>query len=681
MHKALSFRLGSRIMRSLLLSFALLALVWGASTPSLAQIGKPWAWGYNGYGQFGDGTNTTNITPVHSIGVTNVVQVSGGYLHSLFLKSNGTVWGSGYNAYGELGNGTTTAALTPVQATGLTGIVQVSAGFYYSLAVKKDGTVWGWGYNSYGELGDGASSTSLPVQVLGVTNVVQAAAGVYHSLFLKSDGTVWACGYNEVGELGNSTLISSTTPVQVSGLTNVVQVAAGLYHSLAVKADGTVWAWGNNGNGELGDGTFDNKGTPVQVTGLTGAVQVSAGYNYSLALISDGTAWGWGINNAGQLGDGTGVGATTPVQVSGLFGAVQVSGTYYHSLAVKSDGTIWSWGYNGFGALGDGTYTSAYAPVQVTGLNGQTNAATAYSHSVSVQAYVLTTSVSPSGLTQAYGKPITVMATLKNSSLGGIVINRALTFTLDGSVVGVAYTNAAGRASMVVPSPLNYGAGAHTFIAAFAGGSLYKASTGTGTLTITKADSAISVAAVSGAPGNSKYLYASLKRKTDNIVLSGRTLTFKVDGNAIGTAVTDGKGKAALLYKLGETYGIGAHVLTAEYAGDANHNTSTGTGTLTVVQSATKLTISSVSGKVGAMVLMKGKLVRTTDTTLLNAKTIRFEIDGVEVGSAVTASGIAPLSFTIPNTLTVGVHTLKALFDGDVFYSATGSVGATLTVK
>ena len=452
---------------------------------------------------------------------------------------------------------------------------------------------------------------------------------------------IYAWGLNSSGQLGNGTTTDSYTPVQTSNLTGILQVSAGSTHSLALKSDGTVWAWGNNGNGELGDGTFDNKGTPVQVTGLTGAVQVSAGYNYSLALRSDGTAWGWGINNAGQLGDGTGVGATTPVQVSGLFGAVQVSGTYYHSLAVRSDGTIWSWGYNGFGALGDGTYNSAYTPVQVAGLNGQTNAATAYSHSVSVQAYVLTTSVSPSGLTQAYGKPITLMATLKNSSLGGIVINRALTFTLDGGVVGVAYTNAAGRASMVVSSPLNYGVGAHTFTAAFAGESLYKASTGTGTLTITKADSAISIAAVSGAPGNSKYLYASLKRKTDNIVLSGRTLTFKINGNVIGTAVTDGKGKAALLYKLGETYGIGAHTLTAEYAGDANHNASTGAGTLTVVQSGTKLTISSVSGKVGATVLMKGKLTRIADNALLNAKTIHFEIDGVEVGSAVTTYSVS----------------------------------------
>ena len=234
---------------------------------------------------------------------------------------------------------------------------------------------------------------------------------------------------------------------------------------------------------------------------------------------------------------------------------------------------------------------------------------------------------------------------------------------------------------MVVSSPLNYGVGAHTFVANFTADSLYKAATATGTLTIIKADSAISVTATSGAPGSSKYLYATLKRKTDNIVLSGRTLTFKINGNVIGTALTDGKGRAGLLYKFNETYAIGTHTLSADFAGDTSHNASTGLGTLTVVQSGTKLTISSVTGRVGATILMKGKLTRITDNALLNAKTIRFEIDGVEVGSAVTASGIAPLSFTIPNTLTVGVHTLKALFDGDVFYSATDSVGATLTVK
>ncbi|MCX6378837.1 MAG: Ig-like domain repeat protein, partial [Armatimonadetes bacterium] len=612
----------------------------------------------------------------------NVVQVSAGSLHSVALRSNGTVWAWGYNGYTQLGDGTYVDKATPFQVAGLTGVTQVSAGWYHSLALKNDGTVWAWGYNQYGTLGDGTNvAKASPVQVTGLTGVVQISAGYTTSLALKADGTAWAWGNNSYGQLGDGTFTDSNTPVKVSGLTNASQVSAGYLHSAALKSDGTAWSWGYNGYGQLGDGTTFLTNVPVQVSGLAGAVQIAAGLYHSVALKSDGTAWCWGSNGYGELGDGTGAASILPVQVLGLTGGVQVSAGYSDSLAVKSDGTVWTWGWNAYGQLGDGTVIGRIAPVQVSTVAGQTFASMGGYHGISVQAYVLTTSVSVSPLTQAYGKVITLSATLKNASLGGNLIGKPVAFTVDGVAVGTAATNASGRATVVVPSPLNYGVGAHTFTVAFTADSLYKAATATGALTITKADSAISVAATSGGPGNSKYLYASLKRKTDNKVLSGRTLAFKVDGNAIGTAVTDGKGRASLLYKFSETYAIGTHTLSADYAGDTSHNASTGAGTLAVVQSGTKLTVSSVTGRVGATILIKGKLTRITDNALLNAKAVRFEIDGVEVGSAVTASGIAPLSFTIPNTLTVGVHTLKALFDGDVFYSATDSVGATLTVK
>jgi len=48
--------------------------------------------------------------------------------HSLAVKADGTVWAWGYNAYGQLGDGTTTQRNTPVQVSGLTNVVAVEAG-------------------------------------------------------------------------------------------------------------------------------------------------------------------------------------------------------------------------------------------------------------------------------------------------------------------------------------------------------------------------------------------------------------------------------------------------------------------------------------------------------------------------------------------------------------------------
>ena len=130
-----------------------------------------------------------------------------------------------------------------------------------------------------------------------------------------------------------------------------------------------------------------------------------------------------------------------------------------------------------------------------------------------------------------------------------------------------------------------------------------------------------------------------------------------------------------------EAYAVGAHVLTAEYAGDTNHNAKIGTGTLTVVKASTALTSTSVAARVGVTVTLTGKLTRTTDAKLLAGQTLRFQIDGVDVGTATTDGvNVTTFSYTIPATLAVGAHTLTVIFDGSAFYLAKTAT-KTLTVN
>ena len=250
----------------------------------------------------------------------------------------GTIWAWGYNAYGELGNGTYgEGSDTPMQVSlpslpsGVT-ITNIAAGGEQSLALASNGTVWAWGYNGEGELGNGTygDGSDTPVQVSlpslpsGVT-ITNIATGGWNSLALASNGTVWAWGYNEDGELGNGTTLKSNIPVQVnlpSGVT-MTNIAAGDEHSLALASNGTVWAWGDNILGQLGNGTYgDGSDTPVQVSlpslpsGVT-ITNIAAGGDQSLALASNGRVWAWGDNSLGQLGNGTDGGySNIPVQVS-----------------------------------------------------------------------------------------------------------------------------------------------------------------------------------------------------------------------------------------------------------------------------------------------------------------------------------------------------------------------------
>ena len=74
--------------------------------------------------------------------------VAGGRDHSLAIEMNGTVWAWGWNHYGQVGDGTKANRLVPVRVPGLTGAVQVAAGANHSLARLSDGTAWAWGQNS-----------------------------------------------------------------------------------------------------------------------------------------------------------------------------------------------------------------------------------------------------------------------------------------------------------------------------------------------------------------------------------------------------------------------------------------------------------------------------------------------------------------------------------------------------
>ena len=368
---------------------------------ALSGDGHVWSWGANWSGQLGVGSTSGGIVvPVGTVGpggtgtLDNVVVVSGGYLHSLALLSDGTVRAWGTNESGQLGDNTIVDRSSPVQVVGpgggvLDNVVAVSAGDSHSLALLSDGTVRAWGANWAGQLGDNTNNdNSLPVQVVGpggvgfLDNVVAVSAGGGHSLALLSDGTVRAWGNNSSGQLGYG-MFNSSTPVQVVGydggefLDNVVSVSAGAYHSLALLSDGTVRAWGYNGDGQLGDGTGNSSSSPVRVVGFDGrgvlnnVVAVSAGSYHSLALLSDGTVRAWGYNGYGQLGDGTNNTRTSRVPVVGpgggvLDNVVAVSAGDSHSLALLSDGTVWAWGANGDGQLGDGTNSDRNVPAPIS---------------------------------------------------------------------------------------------------------------------------------------------------------------------------------------------------------------------------------------------------------------------------------------------------------------------------
>ena len=117
-----------------------IAVASGAThTLALSADGTVWAWGSNGWGELGNGTCTLagQEKPMPVSGLSHITAIAAGYGHSAALSSDGKVWTWGYNAYGELGDGTHMNQPVPIAVKGLTCAQAISAGECHSLALIR----------------------------------------------------------------------------------------------------------------------------------------------------------------------------------------------------------------------------------------------------------------------------------------------------------------------------------------------------------------------------------------------------------------------------------------------------------------------------------------------------------------------------------------------------------------
>ncbi|MBU1488131.1 choice-of-anchor D domain-containing protein, partial [bacterium] len=99
--------------------------------------GTPLAWGHNGSGQLGNGSNTDSNIPVTVSGISNAVAIAGGGYHTAALLSDGTLRTWGYNGSGQLGNGSNTDSNIPVTVSGISNAVAIAGGDYHTAAIAS----------------------------------------------------------------------------------------------------------------------------------------------------------------------------------------------------------------------------------------------------------------------------------------------------------------------------------------------------------------------------------------------------------------------------------------------------------------------------------------------------------------------------------------------------------------
>ena len=134
---------------------------------ALKMDGSLWSWGEPEFGELGvDRLSITQSGEIIKLGpykvMDDVVYISAQRRNAMAIKADGSLWSWGSNTFGQVGDGlVTTSSLffsntdndTPKKV--LDNVATVAVGNIHTLAVKTDGTLWAWGSQDSGQLGDG----------------------------------------------------------------------------------------------------------------------------------------------------------------------------------------------------------------------------------------------------------------------------------------------------------------------------------------------------------------------------------------------------------------------------------------------------------------------------------------------------------------------------------------------
>lgn len=192
------------------------------SSCTLVASGEVFCWG----GALGDPADRSRPTRVNGNAV-GVRSLSLGDLTPCALRLDGAVVCWGYNYYGQLGNGTAGVlggedGVTAEFVSNLSNVTDVSASNQHTCATKGNGELWCWGPNGLGALGNDCSA--LPCQqasdanlfsplpmLVPLSNTTTSAVGLGHTCAV-ADGAVYCWGDNRNGQLGNGEVGTGMNP-------------------------------------------------------------------------------------------------------------------------------------------------------------------------------------------------------------------------------------------------------------------------------------------------------------------------------------------------------------------------------------------------------------------------------------------------------------------------------------
>ncbi|KZX17210.1 beta strand repeat-containing protein [Methanobrevibacter filiformis] len=276
-----------------------------------------------------------------------------------------------------------------------------------------------------------------------------------------------------------------------------------------------------------------------------------------------------------------------------------------------------------------------------------------------------------------YGDKILIVANLTNQSYQPVP-SKTIKFYINKSndlvYMGSNITNGEGIANLEY---IINGTGNCTIFAVFEGTGLYTNSNSTTKLTFSPQTSALTVSNIAVTFNQSVALNATLTDSSNNSIVN-KSVGFYVDGEYIGSNVTDDSGIAVYYYALNNTGNFTYYGTFVDSEGNYESVNST-ESSVVVNQAQSMLNVFNVTATFNQSVALSTILTESANDSIVN-KSVGFYVDGEYIGSNITDdSGIAVYYYTPDNASNFTYYVVFVDSEGN--YESSNSTNITITVN
>ena len=287
----------------------------------------------------------------------------------------------------------------------------------------------------------------------------------------------------------------------------------------------------------------------------------------------------------------------------------------------------------------------------------------------------LTVNLAPASV--AYGTNTNVTATLLPAPPAGESVAFSITSGGVTTSLGTSALNSGGEASLSLPA--TYAPGTYTVSAVYTSDTKYNSASGSASLTISTAATAVTVTGMSAAGSSSSAIYGASVTLTATLGQSAATGTIQfIDNNAnLSSRVTVSGGKATLTTS---ALAIGTHAISAAYVDPTGYYTAGPVTSLAYAITQIPTTGLTLAVSAGA-VPTSGQTLSLTASGLASGAsgTITVTEGGTTVATGTVNSGGAVMTTT--SALTAGPHSYIATYGGDGTYLGSSSSALSVTAK